>query len=79
VAEADDTTLVVGLHLKHANPIVQLLGYALILVNGQVVDPYRVRVVRADKGNVAKSSIAEFCMAVACSCPTRKGSAGVGR
>lgn len=78
MAKAYDITLVVSLHLKHANPIIQLLGYALILVNGQVVDPYRVRVVRADKGNVAKRSIAEFSMAVACSCPRRKESAGVG-
>jgi len=29
VAEADDTTLIVSLHLKHANPIVQLLGYCV--------------------------------------------------
>lgn len=29
VAKADDTTLVVGLHLKHTNPIVQLLGYCV--------------------------------------------------
>jgi xanthosine utilization system XapX-like protein len=47
-----------GLHLKHPDSIVQLLGHVVILVGEQVVDPDSVRVMRTDKSDISITSAA---------------------
>jgi len=70
VTQLDGAPLIMRLHLKHSNSIVQLLRHIVVLVREQVVDTDGIRIMGTDKTNISVTSRAEVGGPVASGCST---------